>query len=260
MSDPIRPESLAPARKMRELFKTYEGPLTPAETAEGIRVALENMADLIADAGLLFEAGRYARSISLAVLAIEEFGKVAILRGILVAKDAATLKQEWRKYRSHSAKNRMWLLPQMLTPGNRFLDHSIGDFESLLDDKAGHSVLLDTVKQSGFYTGINASKGWMHPRHTFDETSARSILETARWFKASDPQICTEAELALWKGHMERIQTAPDASSLRRIVGEYYADAAAQGLIVDPPSGDDLERHLAFEFAAEDSPEGDSDD
>ncbi|MGM0985309.1 MAG: AbiV family abortive infection protein, partial [Pseudomonadota bacterium] len=48
---------------------------------------------------------------SLATLSIEESGKVSILRAMSLARDEKELKEEWRRYRSHTNKNVQWILP-----------------------------------------------------------------------------------------------------------------------------------------------------
>jgi hypothetical protein len=85
------------ADKMRD--KQYKGKLTPKQAAEGIRAAVENSASLLADAKLLFDNERFERSVALSVLAIEEAGKISIIRSILLEDDPSELKKSWQAYR-----------------------------------------------------------------------------------------------------------------------------------------------------------------
>ncbi len=68
------------------------GKLSVAQMVEGMNAARKNGRPLLEEAKLLFEAERYARACSLAILAIEECGKTPILRGMLAAHDDKALK------------------------------------------------------------------------------------------------------------------------------------------------------------------------
>ncbi|WP_437412965.1 AbiV family abortive infection protein [Sinorhizobium meliloti] len=99
----------------------YKGPLTPSQAAEGIALARANAARLIADAELLLESDRHASATALAILAIEELGKVQVIKIIALQSGEAELKQAWRDYRSHRAKNVQWILPKLAAEGARTL-------------------------------------------------------------------------------------------------------------------------------------------
>ena len=84
--------------------------------AEGIALARKNAAGLIADAELLLENERLPSAAALAILAIEELGKVQIIKRIVLhSDDAKQLKEAWKEYRSHRAKNVMWILPKLVS-------------------------------------------------------------------------------------------------------------------------------------------------
>jgi AbiV family abortive infection protein len=57
----------------------YQGKLSPAQAAEGINMSIRNARRLALDAGLMLDLQSFATAASLAVLAIEEIGKVCIL-------------------------------------------------------------------------------------------------------------------------------------------------------------------------------------
>jgi AbiV family abortive infection protein len=67
--------------------------------------ANSNAERLLNDAELLYENGRYASAVGLAVLAVEEAGKEAMLRSLALARNANELKEAWRDYRTHTSKN-----------------------------------------------------------------------------------------------------------------------------------------------------------
>ena len=60
--------------------KQYRGRLTNRQIAEGMTAAAANARRLLSDAVLLLEAERWPTAAALAILAIEEAGKQAILR------------------------------------------------------------------------------------------------------------------------------------------------------------------------------------
>jgi len=65
----------------------YKGALSTSEITKGINAAIQNAIRLAEDAELLLGNKRYPSATSLAILSIEESGKVTILRGLSVAKD-----------------------------------------------------------------------------------------------------------------------------------------------------------------------------
>ena len=96
---------------MKKKLNAYRGRLTPAEIATGMNAAAKNARRLSEDAESLLAAGRFPTAASLATLAIEEAGKVSILRELALAQSDAEALEVWRSYRSHSRKNVAWLLP-----------------------------------------------------------------------------------------------------------------------------------------------------
>ena len=64
------------------ILPQYKGKLDPEQIAQGMNAARRNAQRLADDAKLLLSAKRYPTAASLAILSIEESGKVSILRGI----------------------------------------------------------------------------------------------------------------------------------------------------------------------------------
>lgn len=170
----------------------FRGVLTPKQIADGMNAARRNAARLVADARLLLENDRFPTAASIATLAIEEAGKVSILRQLVGARTPETAKEIWREYRCHTAKNVMWLLPQLLIRGSRKLD----DFAALFDKDAEHSTLLDQVKQIGFYTDCLGQAHWSEPHVVIDKVLAECLVSTAQTLCSDMP--VTEAEIELW--------------------------------------------------------------
>ena len=201
----------------------YQGRLDAGQIAEGINVSRRNAARLVADERLLLENGRYASATALAILAIEESGKVSILRGMATARDDGDIKNGWKAFRSHRKKNAI----------GGFLDHflrgarQLQDFFPLFEDDAEHTYLFENVKQISLYTDCLGKAHWSEPVEVVEEDLARGIVMTAQILTRD--QASTEEEISLWIEYMgphiwhgrERAETALLA---------FYAEMERRGL------------------------------
>ena len=157
----------------------YQPTLSASDVVDGMNAALRNARRLAADAKLLLIADRWPTAVSLAILSLEEAGKVVVLRYLSIAFDPAASKARWGDYRSHQAK----------------LKHPIGinpEGKSLADPATWAGVgranaelvaSLDRLKQAGFYTDCVPSDGrqpiWTEPACHFTEKQAREAVECA---------------------------------------------------------------------------------
>lgn len=176
---------------MNDHLKSYRGGLAPAEIADGISAAQANALRLIEDAKLLADAGRFPSAAALAILAIEERGKVIILKRMAIVPEDK-LKEIWRDYRSHRAKNAGWAMPLLLADGAR----TMKDFAPLVDKKADHATMLDALKQVAFYTDCLGEKHWSKPEEVIEPDLARVLIEIAERMMGDKP--VTARELELW--------------------------------------------------------------
>jgi AbiV family abortive infection protein len=111
------------ARKKRKpTLQQYSARLSPEQIAAGMNAAMRNAKRLYADAELLLQAGRFPTACSIAVLSIEEAGKVAILRRLSLARDDQKAKEIWREYRDHQAKNLMWIVRELASNGAKTIE------------------------------------------------------------------------------------------------------------------------------------------
>src|SRR5260221_5909890 len=78
--------------KKQKPLTQFVGALAPQQVADGMNAAGRNAKRLYEDAELLFNASRFASACALAVLSIEEAGKVSVLRGISTASGEKELK------------------------------------------------------------------------------------------------------------------------------------------------------------------------
>jgi len=87
----VRPEEIMTKKKL----DSYKGKLSVDQITAGINAAIQNSKRLAEDASLLFEAGRFPSAASLAILSIEESGKVSILRSLALAKTNEDIADAW---------------------------------------------------------------------------------------------------------------------------------------------------------------------
>lgn len=185
-----------------ELFNSMRMPvrcrsrLSPEQIANGMNAASRNAARLVKDAEMLLEAKRYPTAAAVAVLAIEESGKLPILRGLATAESDAAVKARWKEYRSHQAKNVLWLFPMFASAGVK----TMAEFGRLFDPNSKHREKLDELKQFGFYSDCFEGGDWSEPEHFIDELMARFVVKTARSLTKEYPFSAREIEL--WVEHV----------------------------------------------------------
>jgi AbiV family abortive infection protein len=207
----------------QENLHQYKGRLSAEQVAEGINAATSNAARLVEDANLLLSKGRFPSATSLAILAIEEAGKVAILRALVVAKDDQAVSRCWCDYRSHTKKNVAWLLPQLVSEGARRLK----DFRSLFRKGADLPFILDKVKQISFYTDCLGEAHWSIPKNVIDESLAGTLIRVAETLsKASNT---SSQEIELWVKHIGPVWMS-DLDSMQRALADWYADMQRHNL------------------------------
>lgn len=174
----------------------FRSRLRAAEATAGISCARSNAQRLVADAELLLANDRHASALALAVLAIEEAGKVSILRALVLARSDEEVKADWKEYRSHTSKNRLWPIIETVLKGARKLN----DFRSLVADDADHPEVLDQLKQLAFYTDCLGNRHWSIPTDVIESELASLIVRTAKLL-ASGGEI-SQREIELWIQHV----------------------------------------------------------
>ncbi|MDE0149323.1 MAG: AbiV family abortive infection protein [Rhodospirillaceae bacterium] len=183
-------------------FSKYRGALRPPQIASGINAARRNARRLADDAKLLLEADRYPTAAAMAVLSIEESGKITILRQFASIPDTER-KRLWREYQSHQKKNVMWILPDLVASGARDLD----SLAPAADTSGEHTALLDQIKQISLYTDCLGNAHWTEPEKVIDREVANRLVSTADLLARSS--FTTETEIELWKKHMAPVYGAP---------------------------------------------------
>ena len=195
---------------MKRKFRQYSGFLTTSEIAEGINVSNANARRLANDARLLFEHESYPSAVAMAVLSVEESGKVSILRELALARNQEEAAQCWRDYRCHVKKNLLWPIMDSYLKGARRAQ----DFMSLLDPDADHPYILDKIKQISFYTDCFRKGHWAVPNKLIGKGFAQGLLAIAESFARSREVTVEEVDLWVqylspcWKTSTSRMQKA----------------------------------------------------
>lgn len=207
-------------------FNQYRGHLSAGDIAAGMNAARRNAARLLEDAKLLLDAGRIPTACSVAILAIEEAGKVSIFRELATVGDDKQLKETWRRYRNHRAKNVMWIIGELAKDGARTLE----DMRPIQDDSSDHPEVLDAIKQLGFYTDCYKHGLWSEPLEVIDEALARSMVSIAGVL-CKEKQEISQREIELWIQHVGPYIRTPLAALK---VVEFHKAMLEEGLTEKP--------------------------
>jgi AbiV family abortive infection protein len=211
----------------RPSSQRYTGPLTAGRAAAGIDVAMRTARGLLKDAELLLRNERWERATALAILAIEEMGKVGILRSILLARNANELDTEWRAYRSHTKKNVGWIFLDLVRKGARKLE----EFRPMFDTRSGHGKFLDAVKQECFYSNVSHQGEWFLPEQRIKPELAKVVFTVARALVPEGPSPMTsEEELKLWVKYLSPVWKGP-MLEMKKALSACYAEAEAKGVL-----------------------------
>lgn len=200
----------------------WRGRLTPAWAADGINAAFRNAKRLGADAQKLFLSGSYPSALALAVLAIEEAGKRAIIERILLAKTDRQLKEHWREYTSHTAKNNLWVIPNIVKAGAQHVD----DFRVLADEGSPHPYVLDDFKMWGLYTECRGIL-WAEPANTITAEMAFEALHLATRTLANCRDV-TKEQMEAYVKHLSPVWTddcrTADSKAVRDALKAYMKE------------------------------------
>lgn len=204
----------------------YQGELAASSLAAGMNAALENAARLFRDAEELFASESFPSSASLAILSIEESGKVAVLREMSLARSSAERKECWRAYRSHKRKNVAWFMRDLVASGARTLD----ELYPLVDPASDHPTVLDQFKQAGFYTDCFDERNWSLPTTVITEDFARSALLRAEALLSSRKHTAREVEL--WVEHVGPVWKS-DMHCMKQGVLDWQQAMLREGLTIE---------------------------
>jgi AbiV family abortive infection protein len=246
-------------------LKQYTGPLDAKQIAEGMRAAIKNAQRLFRDAETLVGLGRYPTATALAILCLEETGKVRLLRSFAWSRDEDDLDGHWRDFRKHTAKTvdaARWAFPGNLveiaaewrargTPMTQeFLERASRRLASNLANSKHLPHRFEKAKQLAFYVdcltdGDTAGPIWSEPMIASDRARAEHYLETAR--KVVPVHDVDDREVELWVRYVGQVarSVAGDPKdpadvikfleALATSINGYCSDAEALGVTTPWP-------------------------
>ena len=220
---------------MKKKLDAYRGRLTTAQIVQGMNAAAKNAQRLAGDAVALLEAHRCPTAASLAILSIEESGKISILRSLSLAMTSDQVLDAWKDYRSHISKNVAWLLPQLVAAGARKLD----DLRPLFDKDSDHPYVLDQIKQLGFYTDCLGQGHWSTPDATIDKSLAQMLVKVATLLAGKHEY--TRTEVDLWVEHIGPVWKK-DHALMKQALVNWYAAMQKSGLV--PEGANEMEQFV----------------
>jgi len=202
----------------------YFGRLSPKQIALGINLANANAKRLLIDAELLCQNGRYPSAVGLAILAIEEAGKESVLRSVALARNNEDLKVSWKDYRTHTQKNRLLALPNLLSSGARKLE----DFRPLFEESE-YPQLIENLKQISFYTDCLGKAHWSSPAEVIDEKQAQQIIAFTKILIEIKREI-TDQEIKLLIKHIGPVWKR-DMGLMKTALKNYFMELHNMGLL-----------------------------
>ncbi|MFA5014200.1 MAG: AbiV family abortive infection protein [Actinomycetota bacterium] len=155
--------------ELQALFNKYNGKLTLEQISKGICSCIENALNIFADAYILKKAKRFPRASSLFLTAMQEAGKVNILKNMLTIspENQKRWKKEWQNFRRHEIKDS---LGQSVEISSEF-NNSPGEafWQQLLYAKY-LAPAREKIRQLGFYVDYAADdKKWWSPNEITEE-------------------------------------------------------------------------------------------
>lgn len=197
--------------------------LTPEQIAEGMTRALENAERLAKDAESLLKASSVPSAVALAILSIEESGKVPILRHMATAVEEKEWVELWKAYRTHTKKNTLWIFGELVQRGARALD----DFLPLVNTDSDHPNVLDQLKQLSIYTDCFKDAKWSSPSQVDLNTLAPYLVKMAQIL--GKPKTVTVEEVQLWQKHLVPVKSAP-MEMQKAAVAAWFQEMRTRGL------------------------------
>lgn len=210
-------------------MEQYREKLTPKQIAQGISAAASNSKRLLHDAKLLFRSERFASATALAILSIEESGKIAILRELSLASEQDEIHALWRRFRKHTSKNLLWIVLDLVKSGAR----KLGDFKPVFDPDSDHPELLDKIKQICFYTDCLAKAHWSEPTEVINANLSESIIKAAEILEPK--REVTDIEIEMWAKHIRPVWKR-GAELMETAMIAFHEEMYSEGLTTEDPN------------------------
>jgi AbiV family abortive infection protein len=184
---------------------------------QGRLKALQNATDLISDAECLFKDGRWARSVFLSQIAIEELGKYLIIMGAIGNLIAGQIKWSkfWKRFANHREKaGNIFLFDAALSPFQK-QQEIVKNFEKA--DTDANEFLKEKV--SSLYVDFRNDQ-FLLPMDVVDEGSAKRAIENAKavlaFFEFGEKHVFSKADFGgLSASTLQKIQEEIDHLSTK---------------------------------------------
>lgn len=219
----------------------YRGHLTLESAANGITQCKKNAEKLLEDAKLLVDNSRFPSACALAVLAIEEISKPAIIRKLVLASSRDQLKDGWALFTNHLEKTSGWIVPMIVKQNPESFEQFISQFAKQKDP-----LLLDSIKQLSLYVGCYGNSHWATPSQIIDDSLAKSIIAIASILISSGQIHAVDSEegLLLWQQTLKgSFSTGPVRAN--NAVVSYFQKAKEVGIT---KGAELIPREVAFDF------------
>ena len=177
---------------MKTKLKPYRGKLSAEQIVDGMNTAVRNARRLAEDAKTMLDLKRYPTAVSLAILSIEESGKVPILRNMAVTPDKKAVRFCWNRYKDHQSKNRDWPIPTLTGEDQSVI---LEKMRLVTDPESELPVFLDDLKKISLYTDCLDNVHWSEPEKKISEESALEFVNIADRFANLDVPTLKEVEL-----------------------------------------------------------------
>ncbi len=161
--------------------------LTIGEIKNGIELSIENAFELIADAQLLFENERFARSYTLSQLAQEELGKSIMLYNFYMnlkmgERSEYDFKLFRKNFRNHKWKTYESIFIDLVKKGigktksEEFMDIALSNFKKIQLNKSGH---YDNLKNESLYVSLKGSS-FHKPIDLFTKENVEKFMKESK--------------------------------------------------------------------------------
>lgn len=208
-------------------FRAFRGEISADQIVSGVEAIDLNARELLDDARFLLENGRYARAMSIAIIAYEEATKSATLLRLYAAQaDEKQRKEIWKAYLSHTHKASLIGLRE-------------DDIESLVENAEGISkklrrtgTMVNKLKQHGFYADIYEHDGvdfWSSPSGFVSSDMSKTVVEGVSDQLASqlDESLLQQRKADIQE-HVRAMDQHPKSDSHSRFVALVESAAKAE--------------------------------
>lgn len=152
----------------------YRGDIPAEQIVQGMEAIDRNSKEILDDAKLLLEDGRYARALSLSVIVLEESAKKSTLLAMYAVKANDKLRKKvWQEYRSHTSKSSFLVRREAV--------HGAFEGQNIEEKSQRIGKIMDLYKQLGLYADSyetdEGGKSWFIPSESITPDIAKRTFK-----------------------------------------------------------------------------------